>query len=155
MMRGILIDPFEHVVKEVQVGAGGLEPFYEMLGCRMVQYIRVGPRINLIVDEEYNIRGGAQRYFYLDGNQDHPLGGKALLLGEIEDEEGVENDDLPDWLDVRRVAPTIEWADPRLTCVGFRNEPFKENHPVFGTIEGIRQVAEFDLVEKDDPPTGD
>jgi hypothetical protein len=154
-MRGILIDPFEHVVKEVQVGAGGLEPIYEMLDCRMVQYIRVGPRINLIVDEEYNVsRGREQRYFYLNGDQEHPLGGKALLLGEIEDEEGVENDDLPEWLDIRRVAPTIEWADPRLTCVAIDNVPIKVDHPVFGKMDGIQQVPRFELVE-DDPPTGD
>lgn len=54
-MRAILIDPFEKTVKEVVVDHDdetGLKPIYELLGCSLVQTVRLGRNLIMLVDEE-------------------------------------------------------------------------------------------------------
>jgi hypothetical protein len=141
-MRGILIDPNEQTIKEVDVAkTSNLEPFYKLMDCRMVQLVTVGPGVQLALDEEYTYsKGDDQRYWSLGGNR---FGGKAVLIGDT----GRSFKDLPPQIHIREVAPMIVWEDPRLYASGIATSVETSND---GKTFTITQTTQYAIRDDDD-----
>ena len=111
-MKGILINPFDHTVKEVDI-LGNLEDCYLLMNCSTVDAIQFDDDNTLWKDDEGLLR--ENMYFRIRGRN---LAGNALLMGY--DYETGNNIDVK-YITALSVEDEIEWL-PR----GHREEPYME-----------------------------
>lgn len=83
-VRGILIDPFECSVSEVQVDADDIRDIYRLLSHESMpvdifQTVSIAPQEAIFVDEEGRIKH-CDRWFVWEGYPEI-LAGKGLILG--------------------------------------------------------------------------
>lgn len=141
-MRGILIDPFEQSLKEVDVADAGLQPFYKLLNCDIVQEVGVGQGVVMICDEEGKMKAPElQRYFTLVGFDDK-IAGRAVLVGRARTKWS----DLPAFVNIRLVAPKIVWESENLYASGITTEVEERAD---GSVI-IRHKTQYDVMESKD-----
>lgn len=80
-MRGILINPCTQTITEIEVKPG-LEGLYEALRADrafsgMVELMRLGPSLDLWIDEEGNLSDGRPVFIFANTQ---PIAGAALML---------------------------------------------------------------------------
>jgi len=124
MMRAILIDAVEKTVTEVETD-GKLQSMYHLLGCDLVEPVRLDEHHSLWVDEEGLLTAEPGPFFAFRGmERPYPL--KGLILG---DRDGNNTDAIVP-LDV--VQSVTLW--PNVAFAGFEeiNEP--------GVVFGMRAV---------------
>ena len=80
-MKGILINPFDETVKEVEY-TGDFHEIYYLTDCQTFDISRISITDDLYIDDEGLLKDN-NRYFTLFGSN---YAGKALILGH--DEEG-------------------------------------------------------------------
>lgn len=75
--KGILINPEAKTIEEIQIKEDVLKSLYEIIGCELVECIRLDNKNALWVDEEgfYNSAFGFDLIGY------SPLSGKGVILG--------------------------------------------------------------------------
>lgn len=138
-MRGILIDPVERTVTEIDT-KGDLAALYEALQCQVVEAVQVGDGDILWIDEEGLLHDEPGPFFAFRTHPDHPFAGRGLILGAHAD-----GDNRATTLPVERVADLILWPD--VEFVGF--EPFEIEGPPF--VIGNRAI--FQPKQHDDEVT--
>ena len=111
-MKAILINPFDHTVKEVDI-LGNLEDCYLLMNCSTVDAISFDDDNTLLVDDEGLLRDNM--YFNIRGRN---LAGNALLMGYDYNTGG--NIDVQN-ITVESIQDEIEWL-PR----GHREQPYME-----------------------------
>lgn len=114
-MRGILINPFDRTVTEIETN-GRLDDMRRLIDCEYITVSMVTAANALILDDEgLLVERERQAYFKWDG-VDQPFAGRGLILGT--DDEGENADtDLPltvvkasvTWLDRETVEPD-DWT---------------------------------------------
>ena len=92
MINAVLIDPENQKISDVDIEAGNLEQIYELLGCRVVDFVMLYPNGDgVFIDDEGMLI--EDQYFFHHINNDYSIAGKALLVGTGDDGETV----APDW----------------------------------------------------------
>lgn len=76
-MKTILIDPETRTVTAIEI-AGGLESYYETIGCDLIDFARADD-VDVIVDDEGLFK--ENKHFFGIHGYPKPLAGKALLVG--------------------------------------------------------------------------
>lgn len=102
-MKAIVINPAERTIHAVDIGyTGKLQPFYEIIGCDLVEIVRLGaltPGDHVqqvaIIDEEGMLKG-EQSLVRLG---DMPLAGTIILVGEVTGPDGADFTDTSLTLD--------------------------------------------------------
>ena len=123
-MKGILINPFDHTVKEVDI-LGNLEDCYLLMNCSTVDAISFDDDNTLWVDDEGLLR--ENMYFNIRGRN---LAGNALLMGYDYNTGG--NIDVQN-ITALSVEDEIEWL-PR----GHREQPYE-----FKVLEWMQKMKEL------------
>ena len=80
-MKGILINPFDETIKEVEY-TGDYREIYSLIECTTFDCVRLTEIDDMYIDDE-GLLINDQRYFSINGNN---YAGKALLLSH--DDEG-------------------------------------------------------------------
>lgn len=110
ILRGILINPFEKTVKEVEVpGDEHLSEWYKLLGCECICSVRLDGNNVLWLDDN-GLLGDQknQRHFFL-GKYPQMLAGKGLILAVNARGESVSTT-----LNVGLVYSNVVWVKPEL-----------------------------------------
>ena len=84
MKRAILINPEDMTITEIKIETK-LSSYHEMIGCELIEFVRMSPTVELIIDEEGRCR--EDNKYFMFASYPVPLAGKALIIGG-EDEEG-------------------------------------------------------------------
>lgn len=83
MTTGILIDPFDHVVREVEY-EGDYRKIYDFIQAHTFSTVCVNREgDHLFVDDEGLLVNLAEQEFFKFRDYDQPLAGRALLLGSL------------------------------------------------------------------------
>lgn len=115
-MRGILVDPFNKTIEEVDT-TGKLPEIYSMLGVELITIVHIGESDVLFLDDEgLFVPRDEQEYFYWAGSN-QPYAGKGLIIGT--DEEG---DSTDAEIDLEEVKQRVRWLDKTM----FNPEDFIE-----------------------------
>jgi hypothetical protein len=106
-IKGILIDPVNRSISEVQVDNGNfLESIYGLLGCNMVEAVSMGttPESSLWVDEEGLFKRGNPA-FAMPGVGPGMFVGKGIILGDAGSESCATS------ITVRMVKSMVKWTN--------------------------------------------
>lgn len=77
-MKAILIDPFEHSIKEVEY-SGDFRQIYELIGAECFDVVRISHEDSIFVDD-MGLMNNPTHFFIHEGYLS-PLAGKGLVLG--------------------------------------------------------------------------
>lgn len=78
-MRGILINPEDKTVTEIET-PGGLDELYRLVNCRTVEVVDLGGGQDLWLDEEGLLTDDPGPFFAFIGREAHPFCGRGLIL---------------------------------------------------------------------------
>lgn len=83
MIKAILIDPETKTVKQIELEYDGrsLENFHEVMGCDIVDLVRLTDHHMLLVDDEGLLK---PNYHFMFPDSNVPFSGKACLVGNNE-----------------------------------------------------------------------
>lgn len=109
-MRGILLNPFDQTVKEVNI-LGNIQDIYLLTECTIFDVVRLSESDDMYVDDEGLLKDN--RYFSWSGRN---FAGKALILGH--DDEG---ETIATTYDLQEVVDRVEWLPE-----GHRETPYME-----------------------------
>ena len=109
-MKGILINPFDETVKEVNI-LGNIEDIYLLTECRTFDVVSLCDADDMYVDDEGLLKDN--RYFSWSGRN---FAGKALIMGH--DDEG---NSISTTYDLQEVIDRVEWLPE-----GHRETPYME-----------------------------
>ena len=84
-MKGILINPFDETIKEVNI-SGNIEDIYLLTECNLFDIVSITPNEDMYIDDEGLLKNN-QRYFTLLGTGLNNFAGKALLLSHNDEGE--------------------------------------------------------------------
>lgn len=121
-MRGILIDPVEKTVTEIET-AGDLDALYALLDCTTVERVSLGAGQDLWIDEEGLLKDEPGPFFAFEHNDDRPLCGRGVVLSH--DGGG---DTIGTKLALEAIENLIVWPD--IEFVGL--EPYESETEWFG-----------------------
>ena len=113
-MRGILINPHEETITEVEY-SGNYKEIYSLIDCRTFDCVRITPYEDMYIDDEGLLMDN-QRYFTLLGTGLNNFAGKALLLSH--DDEGETT--ATNWT-LQDVKNMVQWLPE-----GHKEEPYME-----------------------------
>ena len=113
-MRGILINPHEETITEVEY-SGNYKEIYSLIDCRTFDCVRITPNEDMYIDDEGLLMDN-QRYFTLLGTGLNNFAGKALLLSH--DDEGETT--ATNWT-LQDVKNMVQWLPE-----GHKEEPYME-----------------------------
>lgn len=106
-MRGILINPTERTITEVDVKKPNtsLAHLYELIGCGMVELVQIDREIVLLCDEEARLKPvtGAFRFY---GCPSPVIAGNAVLLAGNGDRFKVLHENI------ENIRKSVEWVEP-------------------------------------------
>jgi len=113
-MKGILINPYDETIKEVEY-TGDYREIYSLIECRVFDCVRLTIENDMFIDDEGLLLRGVQRYFSI---KDRNYAGKALLLAHDDEGESVattftleEAKDMVEWLpEGHRETPYMEFT---------------------------------------------
>ncbi len=109
-MKGILINPFDETIKEVNI-LGNAEDVYLLTECSTFDVVALSDKDDLYVDDEGLLKDN--RYFTIYGK---PLAGKSLIMGH--DDEG---NTVSTTLSLQEIKDVVEWLPE-----GHREAPYME-----------------------------
>lgn len=109
-MQGILINPFDQTVKEVNI-LGNIQDIYLLTECTIFDVVRLSESDDMYVDDEGLLKDN--RYFSWSGRN---FAGKALIMGH--DDEG---NSISTTYDLQEVIDRVEWLPE-----GHRETPYME-----------------------------
>ena len=109
-MRGILLNPFDQTVKEVNI-LGNIQDIYLLTECTTFDVVRLSESDDMYVDDEGLLKDN--RYFSWSGRN---FAGKALIMGH--DDEG---NSISTTYDLQEVIDRVEWLPE-----GHRETPYME-----------------------------
>ena len=109
-MKGILINPFDETIKEVNV-LGNLEDIYLLTACRIFDIVSLSGTDDLYIDDEGLLK--ENRYFNIYGKT---LAGKGLIMGH--DSEG---NSTSTNLSLQEIKDVVKWLPE-----GHIEEPYME-----------------------------
>lgn len=109
-MKGILINPFDETVKEVNI-LGNIEDIYLLTECRTFDIVALSNTDDLYIDDEGLLYDN--RYFSIYGKT---LAGRGLIMGH--DNEG---NSASTTLSLQEVKDVVEWLPE-----GYKAEPYME-----------------------------
>ncbi len=139
MRRGILIDPFERKIKEVEVGES-FRDIYPQIGADSFDCVTLSRddehEETAYVDGEGLFRQD-QRFFLWVG-YDQPLGGKCLIMGT--DRQG---ESVPSRMPLLQVVSHVRWFGD-LSFAGADQQRGVVDHPAFGETMTIRSIPKFE-----------
>lgn len=131
-MRSILINPYNQTVTEQDVG-GDIKDWYALLRANdplfhsdMVELIRLGPGVDLWIDEEGALEDGRPVFQFEDGPA---FAGVAFILGE--NDEG-NNIDAPSFLTAELVRSKVIWTEMLTTGDFGPSSESVQDHPTLG-----------------------
>lgn len=109
-MRGIVINPFEKKVEEINL-EGGYENIQKTVGCDMFTIVRLSDDETLFLDDEgllkeLNKNGQEQKFFILGASQ--PFAGIGLILGM-----DFEGDSIGTSIPLDVIQSMVKWVDNR------------------------------------------
>lgn len=79
-LTGILIDPWEKRIKEVEVSQNDITDIYKLLDIQVFTVVGLSDSESLFIDDEGLFKND-QRFFYTELYPHNPLAGKGLILG--------------------------------------------------------------------------
>ena len=120
LLRGILIDPYEQTITEVQVPSDTsrefLDAMYKLCRTDIIEYVyrqSEGRELHFFVDEEGRIKTPKQQPFALRvdelNNEHEELCGPAVILGDADEDGNTQS--APDWITVESIAPLVLWKE--------------------------------------------
>jgi len=109
-VRGILLNPFDQTVKEVNI-LGNIQDIYLLTECTTFDVVRLSESDDMYVDDEGLLKDN--RYFSWSGRN---FAGKALIMGH--DDEG---NSISTTYDLQEVIDRVEWLPE-----GHRETPYME-----------------------------
>ena len=112
-MRGILINPFDTTITEVNY-TGDFREIYDLIGCRTFDCVRLYETQDMYIDDEGLLKNN-QRYFRMT-ELGANYGGKALLLSHDDEGETTGTN-----LDLQMVEDMVEWLPE-----GHKETPYME-----------------------------
>ena len=110
----ILIDPYDQSISRVDID-GSLESIYEVLQCRVMDIMRLGEGVDLIMDDEGRLNS-QNRWFSWGGNS---FAGRCLVASHNED-----GDTLSCPISISNIK-NLEFLEE-----GYSEEPFMEFRPL-------------------------
>lgn len=111
-VRAVLIDPELGTLQEGLIIPGDIEVIYELLGCDLIDAVRLEDGHAAYVDDE-GFDGDPEFFTVIDGT---PYAGRALFVGPVDEQGNTTACTLPlDWFNehvkgARRRAPVNELA---------------------------------------------
>ena len=109
-MRGILINPFDETIKEVNI-SGNIEDIYLLTECRTFDIVALSDKDDLYVDDEGLLYDN--RYFTIYGKA---IAGRGLIMAH--DDEG---NSISTTLSLQEIKDVVEWLPE-----GHRETPYME-----------------------------
>ena len=109
-MKGILINPFDETVKEVNI-LGNIEDIYLLTECSTFDIVRISDTEDLYVDDEGLLKDN--RYFTIYGK---PIAGRGLIMSH-----DVEGNSVSTTLSLQEIKDVVEWLPE-----GHRETPYME-----------------------------
>ena len=109
-MKGILINPFDETVKDVNI-LGNIEEIYLLTECSTFDVVSLSEKDDLYVDDEGLLKDN--RYFTI---YDKPIAGKSLIMGH-----DVEGNSISTNLSLQEIKDVVEWLPE-----GHRETPYME-----------------------------
>jgi len=110
-MKGILINPFDETVKEVNILGNSIEEIYLLTECNTFDVVALSGTDDLYVDDEGLLKDN--RYFTIYGK---PIAGKSLIMGH--DDEG---NSISTTLSLQEIEDVVKWLPE-----GHRETPYME-----------------------------
>jgi hypothetical protein len=110
-MRGILINPFDTTITEVNY-TGDYKEIYALTDCTTFDCVRIYETQDMYIDDEGLLKNN-QMYFTMN---DRVYAGKALLLSHDDEGETISTN-----LDLQMVEDMVEWLPE-----GHTEEPYME-----------------------------
>ena len=109
-MKGILINPFDETIKEVNI-LGNAEDVYLLTECSTFDVVRISDTEDLYVDDEGLLKDN--RYFTIYGK---PIAGRGLIMSH-----DVEGNSVSTTLSLQEIKDVVEWLPE-----GHRETPYME-----------------------------
>lgn len=110
-MRGILIDPFNRTIEEIET-TGKLPEIYSMLGVELITIVHIGETDVLFLDDEgLFVDRHEQEYFQWAGAS-QPFAGKGLIVGTDEDGDSTDAE-----ISLEEVNGKVSWIDKETTDI--------------------------------------
>lgn len=103
-MRGILIDPYERAVREVET-KGALDDMYGLLGVQCVCHVSLTRGEFLWLDDNGFLKENIP-VFYLGPKSKQPLAGRGLILGASDD-----GNNCSTKIPLALVSMAVRWSD--------------------------------------------
>lgn len=102
-MKVILIDPFDRVIKEIEID-GSLDSMYKAMQCDCFDLVRIDKNDGIFVDDEGLLKLPSEQAFFKWDDYDSPLAGRALVIGCTPDGDSTDaNHTVPE------IAQKISW----------------------------------------------
>jgi hypothetical protein len=146
-VKGILIDPFEQTVTEVEIKDYDYKKIYPLIGADMFQAVGLDEVNAAFIDEE-GLFKPIQKFFMIK-DYPHPIANKALVLGSNED-----GDTVSTTLNLNEVKDLITFR-PDLVYVG--SDPIPEGTKAqtpFGEAFVVGSVPRFVSMAPNDKKGG-
>tara|TARA_Y100001938_G_scaffold138890_1_gene205018 strand:+ start:186 stop:527 length:342 start_codon:yes stop_codon:yes gene_type:complete len=109
-MRGILINPFDETIKEVNI-LGNIEDIYLLTECRTFDVVALSDKDDLYIDDEGLLKDN--RYFTIYGRT---LAGRGLIMSHDDEGNSISTD-----ISLQEIKDVVEWLPE-----GHREEPYME-----------------------------
>jgi hypothetical protein len=144
-LKGILINPFDKTVSNVEVRFSNgrlFKALAEKMDCKWIERVQLDRQNTVYVDEESLITDCPKSHFCFMGNPDLVLTNKAIILGQKNDPKSEELYDEADttW-SLPQAKEQILWPDVEFK--GFIDSEEKRTHPVLGEVNVFSRKSIF------------